>query len=83
MWLSGHDHGLQIINEPGSNVYYVVSGAGSNTNRGRFKGLHQNDTLFLTDQPGFAAVSIKGGTLRIDTFSIHSPIHTFTTTINK
>ncbi|KAF5832626.1 Metallo-dependent phosphatase-like protein [Dunaliella salina] len=82
-YMSGHDHGIQLLKDPGSGVHFLVSGAGSNTKRGHFKNVHGNDTLFLSDQPGFVAVSIKGNNLRLDTFSIHSPNPTYAMSIDK
>uniref|UniRef100_A0A7S3QLC8 Calcineurin-like phosphoesterase domain-containing protein n=1 Tax=Dunaliella tertiolecta TaxID=3047 RepID=A0A7S3QLC8_DUNTE len=83
VYMSGHDHGIQLLKDPGSDVHFLVSGAGSNTKRGRFKNVNGNDILFLSDQPGFVAISIKGNKLRLDTFSIHSPNPTYTMSIDK
>ena len=53
IYMSGHEHTLQLIKDSG--YYYVVSGSGSKTNRVS----KAKNSLFASEQTGFAVLNIS------------------------
>ncbi len=68
VYISGHDHDLQHIKR--GSINYFISGAGSLTRQeGRIRG-----TRFAQGLPGFMAVSLTPGEMRIDVIDQHGMI---------
>lgn len=60
-YFCGHDHDLQHLREKGSNVDYIVTGAG-----GEPRPSSSNDmSVFSHSEPGFSVVSLKSDSLRL------------------
>ncbi|GLC46342.1 hypothetical protein PLESTB_001764800 [Pleodorina starrii] len=81
-YINGHDHDQQLIKPADDPLYYVVTGAGSDTRAGEFDGLdpevRSRDALFLSDKQGFVAVVMAGDTMRLHYYTTGQSTPTYT-----
>ncbi|GFR43119.1 hypothetical protein Agub_g4123 [Astrephomene gubernaculifera] len=85
-YINGHEHDQQLLKYPEDQVYYVVSGAGSDTREGEFDSLlpeKRANALFLSDAQGFLAVVFAGGTMRLHFYTIRQRGPAYTATVNR
>ncbi|GLI62857.1 Purple acid phosphatase [Volvox africanus] len=81
-YLNGHEHDQQLIKSDTDPVYYVTSGAGSETRAGEFDNLDSDerskDALFLSDKQGFLAVVFSGASMKLHFYTTGQSGPTYT-----
>nr|BCL66142.1 Purple acid phosphatase [Volvox africanus] len=81
-YLNGHEHDQQLIKSDTDPVYYVTSGAGSETRPGEFDNLDSDqrskDALFLSDKQGFLAVVFSGTSMKLHFYTTGQSGPTYT-----
>lgn len=69
VYLSGHDHDLQVLRAPDDPVLYVVTGAGSAVRAGEFEGVATDPAVasaeFMRAAPGFVRVQVAEDQLTV------------------
>nr|BCL66209.1 Purple acid phosphatase [Volvox reticuliferus]BCL66277.1 Purple acid phosphatase [Volvox reticuliferus] len=81
-YVNGHEHDQQLIKSDTDPVYYITSGAGSDTREGEFDNLESDqrskDALFLSDKQGFLAVVFSGAAMKLHFYTTGQSGPTYT-----
>jgi len=74
LYVSGHDHNQQLFSPQGSDTLQAISGAGSDVRTGAFDlvpaDVLQQNLLYVSEKPGFLAVRLSGGSMRLDWWAV-------------
>ncbi|CAI7780854.1 unnamed protein product, partial [Closterium sp. NIES-53] len=75
-YMNGHDHNLELFQEPASSLFFVTSGAGSQVSHKRSTTTNPFSQFYYSEQ-GFVSVIIDGNGLKLNFHDIvGTVIHT-------